>query len=117
MCSLSPTKIYSIFPKLTLEMTGKYDYTCHFKNNSFVYNDLRLTESKVQSIYENFNEMKYELFKMWVYNDIKYRNKIEFTLEMIEYLKNKEYYSMNDIDKLLLHIIYLELTQIKSNNI
>jgi hypothetical protein len=34
-----------------------------------------------------------------------------------EYLKNKEYYSMNDIDKLLLHIIYLELTQIKSNNI
>ena len=70
-----------------------------------------------RSIYENFNEMKYELFKMWVYNDIKYRNKIEFTLELIEYLKNKEYYTMNDVDKLLLHIIYLELTQIKSNNI
>ena len=80
---------------------------------------MKLNETRAHSIYENFNKIKYELFKYWFYNhrSLKDKHKIEMSLDLIEYLKEKDFFDMSHLDKVLLTILYYELITLKKTSI
>jgi len=108
---------------LSIENIGKTTYKCQYKNHHIEYNELKLNESRAHSIYENFNEIRYELFKYWFYNhrvsrpstksSASEQYKLEMTLDLIHYLKDKDFFEMSDIDKILLTILYHEMMRFK----
>jgi len=115
----SPSKTYSISPVLTIENYGNSIYHCNYKQFKIEYNEIKMNESRAHSIYENFNKIKYELFKYWFYqhSNIKEKHKIEMSLDLIDYLKNKDFFDMNHLDKVLLTILYFELLKLKKTSI
>jgi len=112
----SPSRTINISPILTIE---NYDdtYNCMYKDFKIEYSQIKLSESRAHSIYENFNKIKYEICKFWFYNHSKNEknnnSKIEMTLELIDYLKEKDFFCMNEIDKVLLTILYVELLKLR----
>ena len=111
MSSGSPSKIYNILPNLTVEDYGTSMYHCSYKNNTIEYNDIKITDNKAHSIYENFNKIKYEIYKYWFYHrGINSENRrTELLLELLEYLTYKDFFNMEHVDKVLLSIIHQEL--------
>ena len=63
----------SISSVLSIENVGKAAYKCQYKNHHIEYSELKLNETRAHSIYENFNEIRYELFKYWFYNHKSFR--------------------------------------------
>lgn len=107
---------YTINKNLCIENKGNSNYLCIYKENEIEYNDIKVNENKIHSIYENFNKIEYEYLKYWFYNK---RNKIDLNknniiFECIDYLKNKDFYQMSKIDKVLLTIIYSELYRLRT---
>jgi len=115
----SPSKTYNISPIFTIENYGNSIYHCNYKQFKIEYNEIKMNESRAHSIYENFNKIKYELCKYWFYNhsNIDDKHKIEMSLELIDYLKNKDFFDMNHLDKVLLTILYFELLKLKKTSI
>lgn len=115
----SPSKKYNISPILTVESFGNSVYKCNYKDFKIEYNEIKLNETRAHSIYENFNIIKYELFKYWFYNHLnsKERYKLEMSLDLLEYLKDKDFFDMNHLDKILLTILYFELLKLKKTSI
>ena len=112
----------SISSVLSIENVGKAAYKCQYKNHHIEYSELKLNETRAHSIYENFNEIRYELFKYWFYNHKSFRPsttteqyKLEMTLDLIQYLKDKDFFEMSDIDKILLTVLYHELMRFKQD--
>ena len=120
--SPSPNGRINISSVLSIENVGKSAYKCQYKNHHIEYSELKLNETRAHSIYENFNEIRYELFKYWFYNHKSYRPsttteqyKLEMTLDLINYLKDKDFFEMSDIDKILLTILYHEMMRFKKD--
>jgi hypothetical protein len=112
MSSGSPSKIYNILPNLTVEDYGTSMYHCSYKNNTIEYTNIKITDNKAHSIYENFNKIKYEIYKYWFFNreNINSENRrTELLLELLEYLTHKDFFTMEHVDKVLLSIIHQEL--------
>ena len=113
MSSGSPSKIYNILPNLTVENYGASIYHCCHKQNTIEYLDIKISDNKAHSIYENFNKIKYEIYKYWFINK-KYHSDLEhsrtdLTIALLEYLAHKDFFHMDHMDKVLLSIIHLEL--------
>jgi hypothetical protein len=111
MSSGSPSKIYNILPNLTVEDYGTSMYHCSYKNNTIEYNDIKITDNKAHSIYENFNKIKYEIYKYWFFHQgiNNEHRRTELLLELLEYLTHKDFFNMEHVDKVLLSIIHQEL--------
>ena len=111
MSSGSPSKIYNILPNLTVEDYGTSMYHCSYKNNTIEYNDIKITDNKAHSIYENFNKIKYEIYKYWFFHrgETLKNRRTELLLELLEYLTHKDFFNMEHVDKVLLSIIHQEL--------
>jgi len=115
----SPSEKYNISPILTVESFGNSIYQCYYKQFKIEYNEIKMNETRAHSIYENFNKIKYELFKYWFYNhlNLKDRHKLEMSLDLIEHLKDKDFFDMSHMDKVLLTILYFELLKLKKTSI
>ena len=115
----SPSKTFNISPVLFIENYGNTIYHCNYKQFKIEYNEIQMNETRAHSIYENFNKIKYELFKFWFYNhtDLKEKHKIEMSLDLIDYLKDKDFFDMTHLDKVLLTILYYELITLKKTSI
>lgn len=109
----------TISPSLSITNIGKSKYQCNYKNHTIEYSDVKLNESRIHSIYENFNKIKYELYKIWFYGNIEKTRKcqLELSLELLNFLKNKDFFEMSENEKVLLSIIYTELIKFKKNTI
>ena len=115
----SPSKKYNISPVLTIETIGNSVYQCNYKSHKIEYNEMKLNETRVHSIYENLNKIKYQIFKFWFYNHrmMKDRFKLEMSMDLLEQLHDKDFYDMSQADKIMLTILYHELMKLKNNNI
>jgi hypothetical protein len=109
MSSGSPSKIYNILPNLTVEDYGTSMYHCSYKNNTVEYTDIKITDNKAHSIYENFNKIKYEIYKYWFFNRETIKGENRRTELLLEF-------TMEHVDKVLLSIIHQELMKMQILN-
>jgi hypothetical protein len=109
-------KVYKINMIFSIKLLDKKTCVCYYKREHIKYENLKVTDSLTHTVYESLKDIRYNISKSWfVRKHVHNKNnvRIEICFDIVNYLICKDYFQMNDLDKILISILYTELNKLK----